>query len=457
MQVFSVTDLSAAALRALNYSPAVEKIRRTPKKKCLLLGRLVREFGPAYGTVFTRKDCSPEHGVELLSQTDMFAAEPSGRVIRMDSMARPERHEVKRGQVLIAGAGTLGPYELFGRSLIADARLEGKYVGPDSMTLVFSEPDSDQSLFTYAFLATSTGVAAVRSTSYGTKILRFREDLLRNLAVPLADDATLKRVADLIRTTVQQRETYLTELRAARKLLEDLPEMQEALAMCGERKTRSIAWSGPLPSLCAWNFASIGAARINLEKSWSRALADVLAAPGLFRGDRLPRIPCHSDRGFDLYSQRDAWAIRPVPRRVTGPRLESLAVEQSHLLVASKGQLTEGTLFGKIERASHLPDGALVTEDVTRVPLREEAEVIFAFLSTRVGQALLRSAAVGTSIPQLRRDLIERLPIPAIAAKTASQIALHVGRASAGRQAATSAENEAIRIVEQEVLPSWLG
>jgi hypothetical protein len=47
----------------------------------------------------------------------MFAAEPMGRVIRMDSMARPERHRIRRWQVLIAGAGTLGDNELYGRSI----------------------------------------------------------------------------------------------------------------------------------------------------------------------------------------------------------------------------------------------------------------------------------------------------------------------------------------------------
>ena len=59
-------------------------------------------------------DCHPDHGVELVSQTDMFAAEPSGRVIRMDSMPMPERHRIHRWQILIAAAGTLGETELFG-------------------------------------------------------------------------------------------------------------------------------------------------------------------------------------------------------------------------------------------------------------------------------------------------------------------------------------------------------
>jgi hypothetical protein len=161
-------------------------------------------MGPAYGAVFTRLDCAPEHGVELMSQTDMFASEPAGRVIRADSMARPERHKVKLWQILIAGAGTLGETELYGRSVIADARLVDKYVGPHAMVLTFHDPGSDENLYAYAFLCTEVGVSVVRSASYGTKILGLRKDALAELRIPDPDPKIKKSVAELIRTTVSQ-------------------------------------------------------------------------------------------------------------------------------------------------------------------------------------------------------------------------------------------------------------
>ena len=124
---FRVAQPRSTALRALNYSPVVERLRHS-KSHSVRLGSLLRELGAAYGTVFTRLDCSPEHGIELISQSDMFATETAGRVIRRDSMANPDRHRVRRWQVLIAGAGTLGENELYGRCIIADGRLTGKYV-----------------------------------------------------------------------------------------------------------------------------------------------------------------------------------------------------------------------------------------------------------------------------------------------------------------------------------------
>src|SRR3954470_1758863 len=116
--VFNVDYPRSTTLRALNYSPYVEAFRRKRDVlKSVRLGELLVEMGAAHRRAFTRIDCHPDHGVELVSQTDMFAAEPSGRVIRMDSMPMPERHRFSRWQILIAAAGTLGETELFGRSV----------------------------------------------------------------------------------------------------------------------------------------------------------------------------------------------------------------------------------------------------------------------------------------------------------------------------------------------------
>ena len=192
---FVVTEPSSCAIRALNYSPFVAAFRRRRgSRESKSLGNLATKVGPAYGQVFTRHDCDPTHGVELISQTDMFASEPVGRVIRRDSMLVPERHHVKRWQVLIAAAGTLGETELFGRAIIADGRLVDKYVGPHAMVLEFSEPGGEDNLYTYAFLCTQIGFQAIRSTCYGTKILGIRKDMLRDLPIPQADTDTKSRV-----------------------------------------------------------------------------------------------------------------------------------------------------------------------------------------------------------------------------------------------------------------------
>jgi hypothetical protein len=459
-QAFTVTQPRHAALRALNYDPAIERIRRPKRgRDHVRLRDLVSDLGSGYATVFARIDCDPGHGVELLSQGDMFAAEPQGRVIRRDSMQHPERHEVRRWHVLIAGAGTLAPTELYGRAIIADGRLAGKFVGQDTLIIQFEEPDADISLFTYAYLASPTGLRALRSASYGTKILRIRRDILAGLPVPRADDGVVRRIAELVRRCVEQRERYLSELQGARRVIEELPHMLTALAMCGERSRRCTSWDGRLPTLCAWNFASTGGALALLERSWSGRLRDALQVGGVFNGPRFARVECQPPHGIDFFSQRDVFLMRPALRRIARPPISDrmLFVPRDTVLAGSHGQLTDGGLFGKVELASFGAHGGGVTQDLLRLLfLPSERAAAFAFLSTLVGQRLLKSTAVGTSIPSMRLDLLEELPYPELSTKQRAAVAEQLGAAEHARINAGAAESEALRIVEQEVLPPWL-
>lgn len=459
MKVFVVDDARPRALRALNYNPAIERIRHAGTNSARPLQEIVKAIGPAYGSVFTRLDCEPTHGVELVTQSDMFLAEPRGRVIRRDSMPEPERHFIERGQVLIAGAGTLGENEIYGRALFADGRLAGKYVGPHAMTLVLEDSADDFSLFAYAWLASPTGMQAIRAASYGTKILGLRKDLLTTLPVPIAPNAVVRRVAGLIRRCTIGREEYAAEIREARLLLEQTAEMRDALETCSIRSSRSVLWDGPLPSLRAWNFAAGGGVVRLLGQRWKTQLRDVLVDNGIFNGPRFARVECLPPHGIDFLSQRDVFMIRSVGRRIVVPDIPKrlLFVPRNALLVGSHGQMNEGSIFGKIELASFAGWRSGVTQDILRVlPKDRYRELAYAFLSTAVGQWLLKSTAVGTSIPSMRVDLLERLPFPDPSTVPLDDIRQHVLKAEEARIAADEAEAAAICMIEEEVLPQWL-
>lgn len=450
-----------AALRALNYARELDAFANPHPGsfRPRTLRSLLRTYGDSYWSVFTRLDCDRAHGVELISQTDMFAAEPEGRVIRRDSMPRSEDHEVNLWQVLIAGAGQMSEGNLFGRSIIADDRLVGKFLGPHAVGLTFAEPGSDVNLWTYAFLNTAIGLKIVKSCAFGTSVPGLRLDLLGDLPIPVPEDRRLlSKVAGLIRICVEQRRDYLIELRSARRALEDLPEMREAHMMCASRAARVATWEGPLATICAWNFASTGEALSYLRRRWPGRLADVLEPDGVFNGPRFARTECTPPHGIDFYSQRDVFLMRPNPRRIARPAISDrmLFVPREAVIAGSHGQLTDGGIFGKVELASFGAYVGGLTQDLLRLLFKpSERASAFAFLSTLVGQRLLKSTAVGTSIPSMRLDLLRELPYPELSPGQRAVIATHVEAAERARIAASEAEFESIRIIE-EVLPSWL-
>jgi len=194
--------------------------------------------------------------------------------------------------------------------------------------------------------------------------------------------------------------------------------------------------------------------------TWRVACASYGLEPqGIFNGPRFARIDCAPLHGIDFLSQRDVFLIRPVGRRIVRPAVSDrmLFVPRHALLVGSHGQMNEGSIFGKVELASFAGWRSGITQDLLRVLVRDGLrEVAYAYLSTTVGQWLLKSTAVGTSIPSMRIDLLERLPFPDRSEIPADEISGLVLAAERARLDADKAESEAIRIIEEEVLPQWL-
>lgn len=456
---FLVREATNRAFRALNYSPEVEAFRARTGLRHARLGTLLASLGQAYGAVFTRLDCAPGHGVELITQGDMFAAEPAGRTIRLDSMTRPERHRVRRWQVLIAGAGTLGENELYGRSIIADGRLVDRFVGPHAMVLTFADEGGPLNLYTYAFLCTAIGIRAVRSASFGTKILGVRKDILSELPVPLPDDAIVARVAGLIARAVEKRELFAQRLASARAVIETAPEMKAANAMVRTARGRCIVWRGELRSLAAWNHVSAGEALEFLQATWPRRIRDVVRPDGVFYGNLRKRTPCSEGYGVPLLSQRDLHQVRPFPVWIDPRGVDASTVfsPENSIAMAGVGGTAEGNALGRPAFIDARLSGCALTQHVLRiVPQPDHAAVLHTFLSTEVGRRLVLTTAAGTIVQQLRRDLVADLPVPELAAPRRAELARHHAAAYGCLKRSVDLEDEAIRIIEEEVLPQWL-
>jgi hypothetical protein len=455
---FGVAKPNAGALRAINYSPFAEHFRRHASRSAPRLRDLVSSAGASFGAVFTRIDCEPAFGVDLMSQVDVFAAEPACRAIRRDSMPHPERHLVSRGQILVAAAGQMGETTLFGRCMIADGRLSGKYLGPDVFALSFHDEAVDAK-YAYAFLASRFGVDLLRSAAYGTSIPRLRRDLLLDLPVPRAEPAVERAIVALVDGAMLAREKFAQELADARRPIECLPEMREATESCARRRARAGVHSGPFPTLTGKTFVAAGDALPILRGAWRDTIGDVVPETAVFGGSLRFRTPCKPPHGIEFLTQRDVFLFRPVPQRIAHPGFDDrgIFVRPGTLIVGGAGTLGEGEIFGRAVYASEGMSRFAITQDMLRIVPEEGAEpMVFAFLSTLVGRRLLRSTGAGTKLLRMRADLIRALPLPSIDTATKDRVSAHLTAAMQARDAAERGEAEAIRLIETEVIPAWL-
>jgi len=76
-----------------------------------------------------------------------------------------------------------------------------------------------------------------------------------------------------------------------------------------------------------------------------------------------------------------------------------LFVSDDAILMGSHGQIEDGNLFGRAELAAFGGSSGAITQDILRLlPTEGSFELLYAFLSTKLGLALVRSCAIGTSI-----------------------------------------------------------
>src|SRR5690606_21337312 len=105
---------------------------------------------------------------------------------------------------------------------------------------------------------------------------------------------------------------------------------------------------------------------------------------------------------------------------------------------------------GRVELADAGFVGSAVTEHIMRLnPRAGLGAGLAAYLSTPTGQSLVRSTATGTSVPKARGDLLLNLPAPPPEARWMREASSAMHQSVAHRLAATAAEAEAIRIIEQ--------
>jgi hypothetical protein len=150
---------------------------------------------------------------------------------------------------------------------------------------------------------------------------------------------------------------------------------------------------------------------------------------------------------------------RRIPQRIMRPSLSEaeLFPEQNALLLACDGQLSEGTLFGRVELAMTVPPSTGVSEHILRInPRGAVTGLLYAYLSSPLGYRLLQSTAAGTSIPKMRLDLVAGLPLPNVPDDVSTRLESIVTDAGAARANADSDERSAIALIEREVIPAWL-
>jgi type I restriction enzyme M protein len=127
--------------------------------------------------------------------------------------------------------------------------------------------------------------------------------------------------------------------------------------------------------------------------------------------------------------------------------LESYIVEKNDVLITAAGTI------GNVLLAPKYLEGVAVTSDVTRIKVKqgEKAGFIAAYLSSDIGQKLMKRSTYGSVVDRVRAHHLTELPIPDIPDDIKTKIHKLMEEAGELRTKAINCETEATGLLENEL------
>lgn len=404
-------------------------------------------------TLFTRIYCDKEFGVPYISSSEMSEIEPpvDSRFISKTLTKNIEQYIIKRGQILVSAAGTVGSI------VVATEELDG--VAGTSDILRINLDQSKYLGFIYTYLTSSFGANELSNLAYGAIIKRVRGFQLAELKTPIINDSLIKKMNQLIVTALGNRDEANQLIKQARSLVlqyNNLPPLSaikpETIVTDGEVEIRMTGideftqdyrldahFYNPMAKLIVEN--------ITKHCPKNDKLFNV--ADCSFRGSRSTRNYVDKDNGIAFLSGKNIIQIRPDFKYISKSEtanLDDMLLSEGQILISRSGTLGRTVLIYKNY------EGCAASEHLIRV--KPDAQIIdsgylYAFLSSDYGYHQLLRYKHGAVIDEITEDQISQSVIPLPSDKQQKEIGDLIRKAYELRAEAIKLEDEAQKLLTQ--------
>lgn len=404
-------------------------------------------------TLFTRIYCDKEFGVPYISSSEMSEIEPpvDSRFISKTLTKNIEQYIIKRGQILVSAAGTVGSI------VVATEELDG--VAGTSDILRINLDQSKYLGFIYTYLTSSFGANELSNLAYGAIIKRVRGFQLAELKTPIINDSVVGKMNQMIVTALENRDEANRLIKQARSLVlqyNNLPPLcditPETIATDGEVEIRMTGvdeftqdyrldahFYNPMAKLIVEN--------ITKHCPKNDKLFNV--ADCSFRGSRSTRNYVDKDNGIAFLSGKNIIQIRPDFKYISKSEtanLDDMLLSEGQILISRSGTLGRTVLIYKNY------EGCAASEHLIRV--KPDAQIIdsgylYAFLSSDYGYHQLLRYKHGAVIDEITEDQISQSVIPLPSDKQQKEIGDLIRKAYELRAEAIKVEDEAQELLTQ--------
>jgi hypothetical protein len=408
-------------------------------------------WAPArFGRVYAADE---RYGKPYLAPSDTLRYMPRSDAFLSRSQTRSfDSYELERGWVLITCSGrNLGP------TVWVDGYLE-RFVASHDMIRVTSSTE-DKLFFVLAYLHTPTGQQVIRRDRNGSVIDHIGPAEVRDLLVPLVDDALMQTCTQRFQEASLLRERARLALdRSRTAFLEMTGRAEHSLPRrsADARRRFETDFSALRWRLDAEPYAPIYEEyrRAIAASGSGHSLADV-AEVTRPRG-RYTTIYVEDQRhGLPLLSGRQIAQYRPVALKHISPRAfddpDSYRLEEGWLVMTADGRAEENLADCAVvasERAGWTASG-----HVHRIKPNPDTHIGLLYLACTddMVQAIIKAQATGSVVDALSEADLRQVPVPLPSGHAATELGDTVWSAWQDFSAATKLEEEASSALEREL------
>jgi len=395
--------------------------------------------------LFTRIYCDEEYGLPYISSSEMSQIEPpvNSRFISKTLTVNINQYKIKRGQILVSAAGTVGSI------VLATKELDGVAGTSDILRI---NVDAKTNLgFVYTYLASSFGANELANLAYGAIIKRVRGFQLSDLKTPIIDHDNKLKMNELVLAALDNRDKANILIKQSRQLVlkhNNLPELLQIKKQTLFRITNLSEFTDDyrLDSHFYNAMAEEAAQNIQYFSNDFRKLKDDITEK-IYYLNRFTRTFVEKGFGIPYMAGKDIIKIRPIDVSYLSSSvtqgLDDYRLKRGWILMTCSG--TSSGSLGSTCLIHKNYENWVGTHDLIRIVSKHDFDsgYLYAFLSSDYGYYQTLRYKHGAVIDHLTPEQVAEVLIPIPSKVQQNQIGDLVRQAYDLRAEAIRLEDEA--------------
>ena len=394
------------------------------------------------GNIFSRVYVADkEHGVPYLSASEMQKSDlNTGKYLSKKQADHLRYLMLDSGWILISCSGTLG------KCVYTDKRY-AEMIGTHDLIRLVPKKNNIEPGVLYAFLAGKFGYAMLTHSQYGSVVQHTNPAQVSNIPIPVFPEELQKKVHALITESAKLREEADADLKKAISYFDNqMPQVSKRF-IGSISKSQIVNHYHRLDSQYQLGIREMDSIHKTCQYEQIK-ISDL--AQRIFVGDRGKRM--YSARGIPFISSSDMMLFNAGKTAKTisknNPGLESLIVHENDILISRSGTVGNVVIVGRDLAETAISEHALrLVIDKNKIsPL-----YVFVFLKSRIAQFRMNFSAYGSVIITLNETMIGDIRVPILPQEQKDHIIELSGYYKDKLSEAAEKENEAIRLIEEEI------